>query len=174
GPAAMMSSFFFLTQFLQEVSGFSPLRTGFAFLPMAVALFTVTRLIPRLLPRFGPKPLAVTGSLPMIIGLVWLAQLSPDSTYFASLFGPMLVLGVGGGFAFAPLNVVVMSTVPAGEAGAAGGVLQTMQQVGATLGLAVPVTVFGTGARHAAHHGGSVHQVLVSGMTDAFSVATVL
>jgi predicted MFS family arabinose efflux permease len=66
GPMAMMSMFFFLTQFFQEVTHFAALATGFSFLPMAVALFSMSRLMPKLLPRFGPKPLAVTGTALMI------------------------------------------------------------------------------------------------------------
>nr|WP_264081622.1 MFS transporter [Gandjariella thermophila] len=174
GPMAMMSMFFFLTQFLQEISGFGPLTTGFAFLPMAAALFTMTRLIPTLLPRFGPKPLAVTGTLLIIAGLGWLTRLSPATSYLPGLLGPMLMMGVGIGLAFSPLNVLVMSSVRAQDAGAAGGVLQTMQQVGATLGLAVLVTIFGTATRHAARGAGVTAQhVLVTGMTEAFTGAVV-
>ncbi|OLF18809.1 MFS transporter [Actinophytocola xanthii] len=167
GPMAMMSTFFFLTQFLQEVTGLGALGTGFAFLPMAVALFTFSRLVPRWLPVYGPRPLAVAGTALMVIGLGWLTQLTPDSGYFGSLLVPMLLLGIGGGLAFSPLNVVIMSTVPPADAGAAGGVLQTMQQVGAAVGLAVLVTVAGSAARSA-----TGLEALVDGMTTAFTVAT--
>lgn len=171
GPMAMMSSFFFLTQFLQEVRDFSPLRTGFAFLPMAASLFSMTRLMPRLLPRFGPKPLALAGTALMVGGLFWLTRLDPSSDYVHSLLGPLLLLGLGGGLGFSPLNVVIMSTVPPRDAGVAGGVLQTMQQIGATLGLAILVTLFGTANRHAALHGADPVHALVSGMTLAFTAS---
>jgi EmrB/QacA subfamily drug resistance transporter len=177
GPAAMMSTFFFLTQFLQDVRGFGALATGFAFLPMAIGMFAMTRLIPRLLPRFGPRPLAVTGSVLMIGGLAWLSQLSTTSDYASAILGPMVLLGVGGGLGFIPLTPVIMSTVTPQDAGAAGGALQTMQQLGSSLGLAVLVTVFGAAARYATHAqaaGPAVAQhALVSGMTAAFAVATV-
>ncbi|HVV21507.1 MAG TPA: MFS transporter [Pseudonocardiaceae bacterium] len=171
GPMAMMSSFFFLSQFLQDVRGFSPLATGFAFLPLAVLLFAMTRLIPRLLPRFGPKPIALVGTALMAGGLLWLTRLTASSTYFADLLGPLALLGLGGGLAFSPLNIVIMGTVRPQDAGAAGGVLQTMQNVGATLGLAVLVTVFGAGSRHAAAGGADAAHALVGGMTPAFTVA---
>ncbi len=171
GPMAMMSMFFFLTQFLQDIRHFAALTTGFAFLPMAVGLFVFSRLIPRLLPRFGPKPLTVTGTLLMIGGVGWLSLLTPESTYFADLFGPMVLMGIGVGLAFAPLNVIIMATVPAEDAGAAGGVLQTMQQVGSTLGLSILITVFGSVTRDAT---GSPPQVLVEGMTTAFVVASLM
>ena len=173
GPMAMMSMFFFLTQFLQEIRGLSPVGTGFAFLPMAALLFGMTRLIPRLLPRFGPKPLALTGTALMAAGLVWLTQITADSGYLAGLLGPLALMGIGGGLAFAPLNVVIMATVGPADAGAAGGVLQTLQNLGATVGLAVLVTVFGTASRHAAGNGAMPRIALVSGMTGAWSVAVV-
>src|SRR5215217_2986549 len=114
-----------------------------------LGMFLMTRLIPHLLPRFGPKPLAVSGSLAMIAGLAWLTQMETSSGYATAILGPMLLLG------FVPLTPVIMSTVAPQDAGAASGVLQTMQETGASLGLAVLVTVFGTAARHAAAGAGS-------------------
>lgn len=170
GPMSMMAAFFFLTQFLQDISHFDALTTGFAFLPMAVALFVLSRTVPALLPRTGPKPLAVGGTLLMTAGLAWLGQASASSGYVEALLGPMLLMGIGGGLAFSPLNVVIMSTVPQEDAGVAGGVLQTMQQLGGTLGLAILVTVAGTASRSAAEAGAAPDEVLVAGMTNAFSV----
>ena len=174
GPMAMMSMFFFLTQYLQDIHHFGALATGFAFLPMASMVFGMTRLIPRLLPRFGPKPLAISGSVLMISGLVWLTHLATDSAYVTSLLGPMLLMGLGMGLAMSPLNVLIMSTVPADDAGAAGGVLQTMQQTGATLGLAILVTVFGMATRETAATGAPGDQILVTGTTDAFAASAVI
>jgi EmrB/QacA subfamily drug resistance transporter len=174
GPMSMMSAFFFLTQFLQEISKYGALATGFAFLPMAAMVFGMSRLVPRLLPRTGPKPLAMIGTLLMAAGLAWLTQLSAGDGYVMAVLGPMVLMGLGGGLAFSPLNVVIMATVPPEDAGAAGGVLQTMQQLGATLGLAVLVTVAGTGSRAAAADGASSGDVLVAGMTSAFTVSAAI
>jgi len=173
GPMAIFGMFFFLTQFMQVVMELGPLATGFAFLPMAVAMFTTTRFIPALLPRIGPRLMAVSGTLMMIAGLVLLTRLTGTSGYAAGLLPPMVLIGTGIGLAFAPLNVLIMSTVAQRDAGAAGGVLQTMQQVGGSLGLAVLVTVFGGAARHAAAHGASAQHALVTGMTHAFVVSTI-
>ena len=177
GPAAMLSMFFFLTQFLQVVRGFSALGTGFAFLPLAVGMFGMTRVVPRLLPRFGPRPLTITGTLVMVAGLTWLTRVTETSGYFPALFGPMALMGLGGGLAFVPLTPVIMGTVPPRDAGAAGGVLQTMQQLGSTLGLAILVTVFGTAARHATATTppgpAAARHVLVVGMTHAFAASVV-
>jgi Na+/melibiose symporter-like transporter len=160
--------FFFLTQYLQDVLKFTPLATGFAFLPMAAAMFGMTRLVPRLLARLGAKTMAVTGSVLMIGGLVWLTQVGEHSGYAAGLLGPMVLIGLGGGLGFAPLNVLIMATVPVANAGSAGGALQTVQQIGGTLGLAVLVTVSGAAVRGVT---GTPAHVLVTGMTSAFVVS---
>nr|WP_279588731.1 MFS transporter [Actinophytocola oryzae] len=169
GPLSMMSAFFFMTQFLQEVSGYRALTTGFAFLPMAVGIFGMSRLVPRLLPRTGPKPLALTGSLLMAVGLWWMGQLSADSTYFAAILGPMILMGIGGGLAFSPLNVLIMGSVPPEDAGAAGGALQTMQQIGSTLGLAILVTIAGSAAR-----GTTGTAAVVTSATAAFTASSAI
>ncbi|WP_246271821.1 MFS transporter [Amycolatopsis acididurans] len=171
GPMAGMSMFFFLTQYLQDVRGMSALGTGFAFLPMALLVFATSRFIPRVLPRFGPKPTALVGTACMIAGVVLLTQLSAGSGYFPLLFVPMILMGLGMGLAFSPLNVIIMATVPPADAGAAGGVLQTMQQTGATLGLAILVTVFGSATRSAT---GTPEEIMVSGMTTAFVASAII
>ncbi|HEX6470128.1 MAG TPA: MFS transporter [Streptosporangiaceae bacterium] len=173
GPLAMFGMFFFLTQFLQEIMGLGPLATGLAFLPMAVVMFTMTRFIPRLLPKLGPRRMAVTGTLMMVAGLIWLTQVGEGSAYATGLLAPMILMGAGVGLAFSPLNVLVMSTVAPRDAGAAGGALQTMQQVGASLGLAVLVTIFGHATRVAAAHGASAQHALVAGMSHAFVASTI-
>ena len=178
GPAAMMSMFFFLTQFLQDVRGFGALATGFAFLPMAVAMFAMTRVVPRLLTQAGPRPLVVVGTSVMVVGLAWLSRLDTTSTYWSSVFGPMVLMGLGAGLAFVPLSPVIFATVPPADAGAAGGALQTMQQTGATLGLAVLVTVYGAGLRAAGAAGpvgGMVHAMGRAFTVSAgIAVATIL
>jgi EmrB/QacA subfamily drug resistance transporter len=160
GPAAMMSTFFLLTQFLQDARDYSPIRTGMAFLPLASAMFTMSRVVPRVLPRFGPRPLVLGGAAMMAGGLAWLSQLQAGTSYAGGILGPLLLMGTGGGLAFIPLAPTIFASVPAADAGAAGGVLQTMQQIGASLGVAVMVAV-------AASQGRS----LLGGMTDAFTVS---
>jgi EmrB/QacA subfamily drug resistance transporter len=167
GPAAGFGSFFFLSQYLQEELHYSPLRTGFAFLPMSAIIFTSSRLIPRLLPRFGPKPLALTGSVLLVIGLLGFGQVGAHASYASGLLWPMIVMALGIGLAFSPLTVVIMSSVRPQDAAAAGGTMQTVQQTGITLGLAVLVTVSGAAAR--AHPA----TALVSGTHAAMIAASV-
>jgi EmrB/QacA subfamily drug resistance transporter len=170
GPMAMMTCFFFLTQFMQDVLLLSPLVTGVAFLALAAPQFAMTRMVPVLLPRTGPKPLVVTGGLLLVAGLAWLTRLTAASGYLTGVLGPLVVLGIGAGIGFSPLNVVIMTGVEPRDTGAAGGALQTMQNMGATLGLAVLATVFGIASGHAAAHGADAAHALVDGMTQAITV----
>jgi EmrB/QacA subfamily drug resistance transporter len=168
GPAAGFASFFFLTQYLQDVLHYSPVRTGFAFLPMSVLIFTMSRLIPRFLPRFGPKPVTILGTLLLLAGLIGFTRIGAHSGYAADLLWPMILMGLGIGLAFSPLMVVIMSSVKPEDAGAAGGTMQTVQQTGVSLGLAVLVTIAGTAARH---HPATA---IVSSTTTAMTASAVI
>jgi EmrB/QacA subfamily drug resistance transporter len=162
--AAMFGMFFFLVQFLQNTLGLGSLTAGLAFLPMTGLLFGVARLAPRLVPRFGVRPLMLTGMPIIVAGMLWLTRLSATSGYATGVLGPMILFGLGAGLVFLPLTLTILSGVRREDAGAASGMLQTMQQVGGALGMAVLVSVFGTAARH----GGAVH-----GTAVAFGVAAV-
>ena len=166
--AGMFGVFFFITQYLQTYLHFSPLRTGFAFLPMSGLLFAAARLAPRLLGKYGAKTVVCIG-LPLdLAGMVWLTQLSPSSGYADTILGPLLLIGFGMGWTMMPLNTFILSGVGAKDAGSASGLLQTMQQVGGSLGLSVLVTVFGTVSRR--HRGASS---FIHGATAAFTTAAV-
>ncbi|MFE4383098.1 MFS transporter [Streptomyces cyaneofuscatus] len=148
--AAMFGMFFFLTLFVQNVLGFSPLRAGLAFLPVSVIIAVGAGIASQLLPRWGPKPFMVTGALLAAIGLGWLTLTDVHSTYLGSILGPMLVFGLGMGMQFVSLTLMAVSGVAPKEAGAASGVLNATQQVGGSLGLSILVTMFGTASRNEA------------------------
>src|SRR5215469_15493672 len=145
--AAMYGSFFFLTQLLQRVLGLSPVVTGIAFLPMTLSIFTISRIVPRLIPRLGPRRILIGGASLVVLATLGLTQISVSSHYAPAIVVPMVLLGVGVGSSFLPLSIIVLSGVPGREAGAASGMLQTMQQVGGALGLSILVTAFGTATR---------------------------
>jgi EmrB/QacA subfamily drug resistance transporter len=148
--AGMYGMFFFLTQFLQNVLGYSPLRAGLAFLPLTVALFTTSQLSARVLAyRVGTRPLIVGALTVSTAGLAWLTQLSQTSSYL-DVLGPLLLFGIGNGLAFVPLTAASLAGVDPADAGAASGLVNVMQQVGGSLGLAVLVSVFGGATRTAA------------------------
>jgi EmrB/QacA subfamily drug resistance transporter len=178
--AAMFGMFFFLTQFLQGILGYSPLRTGLAFLPLTVALLVASQASARgLAARFGPRLTMTAGISLSTAGLVWLSQLSADSGY-GSVLGPILLFGIGNGLAFVPLTSAALADVPVEHAGAASGLVNVMQQVGGSLGLAVLVTVYGatrgTGTAAGASQQGlaASRQAFVTGADHAFGVAATL
>jgi len=178
-PATMFGAFFFLTQFIQDVLGFSPLQAGVAFLPLTLVMFATVQVVPRVLPRVGPKPILIVGATLVTGANVWLTQISATSAYAASLVGPMALLGVGIGCSFLPLQLLILSGVARHESGSAAGLLQTMQQVGGSLGLAILVTVFGGASREAATHPlaavsrqAQAHHIFAQGVASAFSVGT--
>src|SRR6266568_4113057 len=148
--AALFGMFFFLTLFVQNVLGYSPLRAGLAFLPVTGALIVTSQIASQTLPRFGPRRLMGTGALLAAGGLAWLSQVTATSGYVDGILGPMLVFGFGMGLLFVPLTIVAVSGVSREESGAASSLLNVMQQVGGSLGLSILVTVFGTASRNEA------------------------
>ncbi|MFI9805428.1 MFS transporter [Streptomyces sp. NPDC052301] len=170
-PAGMFGAFYFLTLICQQVLRYSPLRAGFAFLPMTLVMFTTVRLVPRLLARFGTKPVLLTGMSLVAVGTGLLWRLHTGDGYAAGLLGPLLLLGLGVGLSFMPLNATILAAVAPREAGAASGLLQALQWLGGTVGLSVLVTVYGTATRHAT---GSPDAVLTHGAADAFGVGALI
>jgi EmrB/QacA subfamily drug resistance transporter len=172
--AGMFGMFFFLTQFLQEVLHYSPLKTGLAFLPFTVALFSMSQLSARgLVQRFGAKPVMVVGFSVSTLGMLLMTQLSASSSYL-SLLTPLMLFGAGNGLAFVPLTSTSLSGVLQEDAGAASGLVNVMQQLGGALGLAVLVSVFGTAARGASVQSVvATRQAFVIGADHAFIAATI-
>jgi EmrB/QacA subfamily drug resistance transporter len=179
--AGMFGVFYFLTEFLQKVMGFSPLRAGVAFLPMTFALFAVSRLAPRLMPRTGAKPLMIAGMLPAIAAMAWLWRVTPATGYWPGIFGPMLLMGLGVGVVFVPLTTASLAGVPASDSGAASGLVNMLQLAGGSLGLGVLVSVFGIASRHAASRPlagltslAQSQRALTHGIGTAFGLAALL
>ena len=148
--AAIFGMFFFLTLFVQDVLGFSPLMAGLAFLPVSAVIAVGAGLASRFLPTYGPKPFMVVGALLAAGGLSWLTLTDVHSTYAGSVLGPMLVFSLGMGMEFVSLTLMALSNVQVQETGAASGLLNATQQVGGSLGLSILVTMFGTASTNEA------------------------
>ncbi|MFF8973834.1 MFS transporter [Streptomyces sp. NPDC014995] len=162
---SQMSIFFLVVQYVQQALGFSPLRAGLAFLPMTLGIFAMSRITPRLLARFGQGPLLITGTLGLTASYLWLGNLGTSSGYAAAVFGPLLLNGVVAGLTFTPAASLVVGDVGPEHAGAASGLLQTTQQLGGAIGLAVIVSVYAAGA---------VPGAFVPGVRAAFTTAAAL
>ena len=122
--------FFFLTLFVQELWGYSPLRTGVAFLPLTAALLAASATAAQLVPRIGARPLLMAGAAASAGGLYWLSRMTEHGTYAGGLLGPVLVVGVGLGLLFVPLSLVALARVAEADSGVASSLLNTGRQVG--------------------------------------------
>ncbi|MEX5632713.1 MFS transporter [Parafrankia sp. FMc2] len=174
---AMGGLFFFLSLFIQRVLDLSPLQTGLAFVPMAAVQFGGARTAPKLVARFGPKAVTIAGTLAAMVSAIWLTRLDGTSTYPGGLVGPLILLGLGVGLAFMPLNMVILAGLPPRDTGSASGLLQCLQQVGLAVGIAVLTTVYSTSLRDSAHHPNpalspqeQLHHNLGEGIADSFVV----
>jgi EmrB/QacA subfamily drug resistance transporter len=136
---AMIGFFFFTTQLMQDVLGFTAFQAGLGFLPMTVVNFAVATLLPRVARRFGEAAVLVAGVALTLAGMLWLAQVDAASTYLAAVALPMVLIGAGQGLAFAPLTSFGLAGVRAQDAGAASGLVNTAHQLGMATGLAVLV-----------------------------------
>lgn len=153
--AAMFGMFFFVTYFVQLVLGYSPLKSGLAFLPVAFVIGIAAQLSASMLPRFGARNLIAFGSVVMAAGLFWLATINANSSYLGHLLPCLLVMAFGIGSIFVPLTTVAVSGVEAHEAGLASALLNVGQQVGGSIGLSVLTTVFATASRSEGKHQGT-------------------
>jgi EmrB/QacA subfamily drug resistance transporter len=141
-----MSMFFLAVQYLESELGFGPLSTGLAFLPLTLGIFGMSRITPRLLGRFGAAPMIVVGAIGLTTSFAWLSTISAGDSYLSGAFGPMLLNGLSAGLIFMPATSTVLSDVEPEHAGSASGLLQTFQQLGGAIGLAVIVSVYAAGA----------------------------
>ncbi len=153
-PAGMFAFFYLITLFTQDVYHYDALGTGLALLPFVATMVTVSQLAPRLLPRFGERLMGTVGLGLLGAGLGWLTTLTADTGYVAGVLGPIIVMGLGAGLTFAPITGLVMAHAPEGHVGATSSVLQTMQQLGGSIGVAVLSTVFVSAAATAGIAGG--------------------
>lgn len=141
--AGMFGMFFFLTQFVQEILDYSPLRAGIAFLPLTVFLFALSQITARILAQRVPgRTLMLAGLVIASAGLMWAGTLDAHSTY-GSLLVPLVLFGIGAGTTFVPMTAMSLEGVSPADAGAASGLVNVSQQVGGAIGLAVLVSVFG-------------------------------
>jgi EmrB/QacA subfamily drug resistance transporter len=139
---AMMGFWFFTTQFLQVVGGFSPFQAGLAFLPMTIVNFGIALMVPKLTKRWGNGRLLAGGLAVTLIGMTWLSRISVDSAYLTAVAPPMILIGVGQGGALSPLTAAGIADVESRDAGAASGLVNVAHQLGGSLGLGVLVAVF--------------------------------
>jgi EmrB/QacA subfamily drug resistance transporter len=171
---AMFGTFLFLTYFLQQNLGFSPIESGLAFLPMVVTIMAfATTASTRLLPRLGPRPLVPTGLALSALGLAFLTGIEVDSTYAGSVLPGILVMGAGFGLIMAPSMATATGRIAPSDAGVASATVNTAQQVGGSVGIALLSTLFADAVSGFAAPAGTPAQLVaaeaaVHGYTVAF------
>jgi EmrB/QacA subfamily drug resistance transporter len=143
--------FYFLTLYLQTDEGYGPLKAGLAFLPFSVGIAATSQVVSKLMRRIPPRIFVTAGPLLGSLGLFWLSRLDDHSSYVTGVLGPIMVIAIGLGLTFVPLVLGVTSGVQPAELGIASAVLNTAQQVGGTLGLAILVTIAAGATKNAVH-----------------------
>jgi EmrB/QacA subfamily drug resistance transporter len=187
--AAFFAMWYFLSLYLQNVLGYSALRAGMAFLPMALTIIIGAQASSRLIPRLGGRPLLLAGTVLATAGFAWLSRIAPAASYWQHVFGPGCIIALALGLLFTPLAAAATTGVSFSEAGLASGVLNTSRQIGGSLGLAVLATIAtdrthsmltgpanaqadaaGAGAQHSA----AISAALNDGYSRAFEVAAAM
>jgi MFS family permease len=150
--AGMFGAFLFLTYFLQNTKGYTPIQTGLAFLPLPAAIVATSMTVQSvLLKRVGPRPLMTFGLLLGAGAMVWLAQLTPSAGYGGHVLPALLVLGVGMGATGAPAMFTATYKIPSADTGVASAMVSTMQQVGGAVGASALSTIFASAVSSYSH-----------------------
>lgn len=171
--AGFFGLFYFMAQFLQDVQGYSPLRAGLAFVPMPASVFLASQLSSRvLLRRLPEKAVMVIGSTVAIVGLALATQVGPHTPY-SQIVVSLVLIGAGFGATLVALTSASLADVEPAIAGAASGLVNVSQQLGAAVGLAVLVTVFNSVAGHAQLVPGDTTAASVHALRDVFYVTGV-
>jgi predicted MFS family arabinose efflux permease len=175
---AMFAVFLFLTYYLQQNKGFTPIQTGLAFLPMPVAIvITATSVNIRFLAKVGPKPLLTLGTLLGAAAMAWFAQITPTSSYAGHILPGLVVMGVGMGNIFAPAIASATYGVDPKDSGVASAMVNTMQQVGGSIGTALLSSIFASSVAGYLEGKGQpspqlIGEATVHGYTVAFWIAS--
>jgi EmrB/QacA subfamily drug resistance transporter len=169
---SLFSMFFFISLYLQDVLHYSPIKTGVSYLPLAVTIILTAGAASQLVTRVGFKPTLIGGMLLTAGGLIWFSRVpAPGGSYLADVLGPSLLAGAGLGFAFVPVTIAAVTGTEPREAGLASGLMNTAQQIGGALGLAILATIANSRTQSAFHAG--VHSAsiaLTKGFDRAFLV----
>ena len=166
--ASLFSMFFFISLYMQQVLGYSAIHAGLSYLPLALTIIATAGIGSQLVTKFGYKPVLAVGLLFIFAGLVWFSRISVGGGFTTDILGPSLLAAAGLGFSFVTTTIAAVSGVEEHEAGLASGLINTSQQVGGALGLAVLSTIATTHAENAVASGTDLPQALTDGFQYAF------
>ena len=169
---SLFAMFFFVTLYMQQVLGYSPIKAGLSYLPLSLAIIASAGVASQLVTKVGFKPVLAVGLALVAAGLLWFSQISVGGSFTTDILGPSLLAAVGLGFAFVTTTIAAVSGIEDREQGLASGLINTAQQIGGALGLAVLATIATSRTDAAlAEAGGdpaAVPGALVEGFQSAF------
>ncbi len=167
--ASLYSVYFFMSLYLQQINHYTPLRTGLAFLPLALSGLCASLSASKLVARVGVRHQLLIGLMMSAAGLAWMTQLSPGDSYWSAVLLPELLAGTGFGLSFVPMTLGATVGVPPHEAGLASGLLNTTRQVGGAIGLAAMAAAAAVHTHSTAQNGAAA--ALTTGYDRAFGIS---
>ena len=166
---SLFSMFLFISYYLQYVLGYSAIQTGIAYLPLAVMIIITAGAASQLTTRIGFKPTLIGGLILLAVGLFWFSRISVNGSYLSDVLGPSLLAGAGLGFTFVPVTIAAVTGTAGPQAGVASGLINTSQQIGGALGVAILVSVSTSRIADFGRLAGT-HHALVAGYSRAFLI----
>jgi EmrB/QacA subfamily drug resistance transporter len=170
---AFFAMWYFLTYYFQGVLGYGPVKAGFAFFPMAVAIIIGAQISSRLISRAGVRPLLQIGAVLATVGFLWISLIKPADSYAGHILVPSFITAFAMGLLFAPLATAATAGVDRADAGLASGILNTARQVGGSLALAVLATVATDVFQHD-RHSASLASAYSSGYDRVFQISAIV
>ena len=171
---AMFAMFLMLTLYMQQVLGYSAMKTGVGYLAVAGTAIFTSAIAAQLVTRIGVKPVLLIGMTSLTAGLVYFTQVSVGGSYLGDLLPGFLLTAVGIGFAFVPISIAALAGVQAAEAGLASGLINTSQQIGGALGIAALSTIATSRTSDALANGSTRAAALVDGFHGAFAAGAII
>jgi EmrB/QacA subfamily drug resistance transporter len=171
---ALFSMFLMLTLYMQQVLGYSAMKTGVAYLAVAGTAIVWSAVAAQLVTRVGVKPVLVAGMTLLSAGLVYFTQVSVGGGYVTDLLPGFLLIGIGIGFSYVPISIAALAGVQSSEAGLASGLINTSQQIGGALGIAALSTIATSQSADSVASGSALPFALVDGFTAAFLAGVVV
>jgi MFS family permease len=170
--AVIFANFLVLTLYVQQVLGWSAVKTGVTFLATAGTVVIWAGVAQALTTRYGPRPVITMGMLILAAAMAWYTQLPVDGHFWPDLLPPYLIFALGLAFGFVPVTIAALSQVAPSDAGLASGLINTSQQIGGAIGVAIASTVFtsyvNSNLQPTLRSGGSAAQVITTGYQHAF------
>jgi EmrB/QacA subfamily drug resistance transporter len=168
---SLFAMFFFITLYMQQVLGYSPIEAGLSYLPLAVMIVVASGVASQLVTRIGFKPVMATGMFMIGAALVWFSQVSVGGSFLGDILGPSLLAAAGLGFAFVTTTIAAVSGIRSQEAGLASGLINTSQQIGGALGLAVLATIANSRTDDVVAEAGAGRAELTNALNEGFQSA---